>query len=196
MENKEKQLIDEYEYLEKDIHTLEEQEREKRKELREIQEKIIKIRQESNSELKNQDVIIPTIERMFKALEKDNYNDKLVCNHFGVFCDTGIWNIEIVDYNYDKKLTQIVFEIKDKWVADTEVGCSKIAWDNIRGIIEKKYGGIFDEWNGNERNYTMSVILKRAIPKSLLTALKNYDKNSGKDTFDEIFSKNLKEVEE
>ena len=110
MKDKE-ELIKQYEKL-KNLEKLRKDEILKlRREIREKQDIIKKIQKKENSNLKNQSEINSEIKNMFQALEKgDGYNSKLICNHFGVNSESGIFRISMSKWG---KNTQLVIEIKE-----------------------------------------------------------------------------------
>ena len=197
MNDKKEKLIKQYEEL-KNLKKLKEDEiSELYKDIREKQKIIEEIQKEENSNIKNQSGINSEIKKMFQALEKgDGYNSKLICNHFGVDSESGIFRISMSKRGNN---TQLVIEIKEKWIADLEVGMSKKAWDNLKENFDFT---LIDGWNGKEGNSSVTLILNKECPKSLRTALENYDKESynksgfPQDNFEKIFLKNLKKVKE
>jgi len=197
MNDKKEKLIKQYEEL-KNLKKLKEDEiSELYKDIREKQKIIEEIQKEENSNIKNQSGINSEIKKMFQALEKgDGYNSKLICNHFGVDSESGIFRISMSKRGNN---TQLVIEIKEKWIADLEVGMSKKAWDNLKENFDFT---LIDGWNGKEGNSSVTLILNKKCSESLRTALENYQKKCGsesgfpQDNFEKIFLKNLKKIKE
>lgn len=196
MKKTKEKLLEEYNKLEKEIKSLRERINDLNKELREKGYKLKQIRLRENNQLKKQNSVIPEIKAMFKALNNFSYKENLICNHFGVRSYADIF---FIDMSKRGQNTQLVIEVKDKWVANEEIGCSKRVWNNLRKMIDNKYK-IIKWWNGTEGHYSMSVVLNKKCPKSLSVTLKNYDdgcsngKGFPQDTFEKIFHKNLKKV--
>lgn len=188
------ELVEEYNNLVNHIANIEETRRYLRTKEKIIASKLQDIRLKANSDLQNVRSILPAIKTLFKVLTKFEYDEKLVCNHFGVDINAGIFNISIANR---EKNTFLIFKVKDAWVCHREIGCSKKTWQNIIKEIEKKYK-IVESWNGGEGHNTMSVVIKKACPKSLAIALKNYNDECKyedgfpEDTFDKVFQNNLR----
>ena len=197
MNDKKEKLIKQYEEL-KNLKKLKEDEiSELYKDIREKQKIIEEIQKEENSNIKNQSGINSEIKKMFQALEKgDGYNSKLICNHFGVNSESGIFRISMSKWG---KNTQLVIEIKEKWIVDLEVGMSKKAWACLRQNIMDDFE-LIRVWHGEEDNLSITLILDKECPESLFIVLENYQKEcdtkSGfpQDNFEGIFLKNLKMV--
>ena len=151
-----------------------------------------------NSKPEHQKGLIDNIESMFRACEYYSYSKNEICNHFGVSMKYGLWHIDMSDSKEKRDRTQLVISIPGIWIEHEEVGASKNAFDHILKLLKEKYG-VFEHWNGDEGHKSISVVIRRPIPESLLIGLKNYDKKSGasgfpKDTYGDKFTRNLREV--
>lgn len=195
VEDKTKTMLMEYEKFETLVNSLSENVRCLRLNLEARGKVLQEIRKSENSRPEKLKPLIPEIQKMLKALNY-KYDDKLVCDHFGVNSEAGIFDITMSER--DGKV-QIVLQVKDQWVAHKEVGLSKRAWNRVRKLFREKYG-ITHMWNGGEGFSSMSMVLKRKAPKSLSVSLENYSKRSSKMfgfprcNFEKHFIKNLKEV--
>lgn len=167
-------LEEKYDALKKEIELGEDKIRDKQKEAREVGEVIYNLYKKEFSKSVHLKEIIPTIKKMLKTLKKFEYDEKLVCGHFGIDIDTGVWRISMSDRNVGGVVqTLLVFAVKRKWVNRREVGVKERTFNKLKSNLKKEFG-IIKHWNGGEDHNTMSVVLDVKLPKSLRIALDNY----------------------